>query len=90
MKSRTTRKFWRLFDALSVAVQDHARRAYRLWRQDPSHPSLHFKRVSKAEPIYLIRLRVIVSPGSGLGCTMSMSGYWVGSGEGGYWAPIRV
>ena len=56
MKSRTTRKFWRLFDALSVAVQDHARRAYRLWRHDPSHPSLHFKRVSKAEPIYSIRI----------------------------------
>jgi hypothetical protein len=56
MNSRTTRKFWRLFDALPDDVQDHARRAYAQWRADPSHPSLMFKRVSIAEPIYAVRI----------------------------------
>jgi len=26
--------------------------AYQLWKADPDHPSLHFKRVDEEEPIY--------------------------------------
>jgi hypothetical protein len=42
MQSRTTRKFWRLFAALPPDVQDDARRAWRLFENNPSHPGLQF------------------------------------------------
>jgi hypothetical protein len=45
MKSSTTAEFWRLFDALPAAVQESARKAYRLWSRDPTHRSLRFKKV---------------------------------------------
>ncbi|MFM9940750.1 MAG: hypothetical protein ACKVP7_14800 [Hyphomicrobiaceae bacterium] len=56
MKSRTTRKFWRLFDALPADVQEHARRSYEQFRADPAHPGLQFKRISKAAPWYSVRI----------------------------------
>lgn len=56
MKSQTTPKFWRLFDSLPTAVQARAERAYVLWRADPSHPSIQFKRVNAAEPVYSVRI----------------------------------
>jgi len=30
--------------------------AYQLWKADPDHPSLHFKRVDEEEPIYSARV----------------------------------
>ena len=47
MTSWTTPSFRRKFESLSPAVQQLARKQYRLWRQDPSHPSLHFKKTSE-------------------------------------------
>ena len=58
MKSRTTPKFWRMFDALPKDIQDHARRAYRQFNVNPSYPALAFKRVSDAEPIYSVRIGI--------------------------------
>jgi hypothetical protein len=56
MRSRTTRAFWDCFDRLPGAVQKQAAKAFRLWRQDPGHPSLAFKRVHSTEPIYSVRI----------------------------------
>jgi hypothetical protein len=56
MNSKATHAFWRLFDDLPAEVQEHARQAYRLWAADPSHPSIHFKRVSRKRPIYSARI----------------------------------
>jgi hypothetical protein len=47
MTSSTTRSFRRRFDGLPSALQALARKQYRLWRDDPHHPSLHFKRVGE-------------------------------------------
>jgi hypothetical protein len=58
MRSRTTRKFWRLFNALPEDVQERARQAYRQFAADPAHPGLQFKRVSRSEPIYSARIGV--------------------------------
>jgi len=30
--------------------------AYQLWKANPDHPSLHFKRVDEEEPIYSARV----------------------------------
>lgn len=56
MKSRTTHKFWQLFDALPEDVKRRAVGSYAVWRSDPSYPSLQFKRVHSREPIYSVRI----------------------------------
>ena len=56
MNSRTTRSFWKKFHALPTDVRDQVRKAYRLWRDDITHPSLHFKRVHASDPVYSVRV----------------------------------
>ena len=58
MNSRTTRRFRELFAALPAHVQRQAREAYRLFRQNPSHPGLHFKQVHADPPIYSARVGI--------------------------------
>ena len=58
MKSRTTRKFWRLFERLPLEIQEHARKAYLQFRNDPSYPSLNFKRVDSTDAIYSVRIGI--------------------------------
>ena len=43
----TNRRFWQYYNALPKAVQLTADQCYGLLKADPSHPSLHFKKVSK-------------------------------------------
>ena len=45
MNSGTTRSFRAAFRALPAGVRQCARRAYRLWHEDPDLPELRFKRV---------------------------------------------
>ena len=56
MKSQVTRSFWRHYWALPQEIRLRARRVYRLWRDNPSHPSLFFKRVKEGWPLYSIRI----------------------------------
>ena len=56
MNSKTTRQFWKLYDGLPLDIQRRARKAYDLWRANPHHPSLHFKRVDDQEPVYSARV----------------------------------
>lgn len=58
MISRTTPKFWRLFDELPAQVQDQAKKAFTIWRENPAHPSLHFKLVDKAGPLFSVRVDI--------------------------------
>ena len=43
----TTRKFWEHYRALPPSVRELADKNYELLNADPSHPSLHFKKVDK-------------------------------------------
>ncbi|XWK89989.1 MAG: hypothetical protein U7127_08055 [Phormidium sp.] len=43
----TNRRFWEYYNALPEDVQRNADRCYELLKTDPSHPSLHFKKVGK-------------------------------------------
>ena len=44
---RTSGRFWNLFANLPESVQTVARKNFELLKDDPSHPSLHFKKVGK-------------------------------------------
>jgi hypothetical protein len=56
IESRTTRSFRKSFAALPEEIQAQARRAYRLFRADPAHPSLRFKKVEETENVYSVRI----------------------------------
>ena len=56
IESRTTKAFRKAFAALPAEVQAQARRTYTLFRADPSHPSLRFKKVDNEENVYSVRI----------------------------------
>ena len=56
MKSFTSRSFRETYQSLPQSVQERARRAYRLFRGNPSHPSLSFKKVNEVNSIYSVRV----------------------------------
>ncbi len=56
MKSRTTERFQKAFSGLPDRIREQARTAYRLFQQNPFHPSLHFKQVHPSKPIFSVRV----------------------------------
>jgi hypothetical protein len=78
VNSYVTEDFVAIFATLPEEVKVRARKAYRQWRENPSHPSLHFKRVHSREPIYSARVslkwRVL-----GLWEGNSMYWFWIGT-----------
>jgi hypothetical protein len=47
VKHRTTPRFWACFGRLPQSARSVARRNFDLLKENPSHPSLHFKKVGK-------------------------------------------
>ena len=45
-----------MFAELPAEVQRQARRAYRIFRQNPNQPSLRFKPIHPTRPIYSVRV----------------------------------
>jgi len=56
MMSVGTRRFWILFHALPAEIQELAVKNYRLWRRNPNHPSLHFRRLKGSQDRFSIRV----------------------------------
>ena len=78
MNSQLTEDFLACFARLPDAVKAQARKAYRLWRDNPSHLSLHFRRIHGHEAVYAVRV--------GLGWRAlgllegdTMTWFWIGS-----------
>lgn len=44
---RTSGRFWRCFEDLPLPIQKAAKESFDLLRENPRHPSLHFKKVGK-------------------------------------------
>ena len=75
MISRTTRNFWRHYEALPKDVQRQAVRAYAQWRADPSRGSLQFKCVSEKHAAYSVRVgNREAGPGEDI-----LTWFWIGS-----------
>lgn len=83
MKSAALPSFWTAYAALSQDVKRSAKKAYRLWAENPFHPSLHFKCINCEENLWAVRItrgyRAVgilegdTVLGSGLGVTKIMS-----------------
>jgi hypothetical protein len=63
---------------LPKEIQKNALKAYRIWRQNPHHPSLQFKKVHSTLPIFSVRVgrgwRAV-----GIRKAGTMIWYWIGS-----------
>jgi len=56
MRSHATARFWRCYNQLPPPVQEHARKTYRRWCEDQTHPSLHFKQLHGSSHRFSVRV----------------------------------
>ena len=56
MKSYINADFLKAYRRLPANVRQQARKAYRLFKDNPNHPSLNFKPVHPTQPIYSARI----------------------------------
>jgi len=56
LTSRTTERFRSAYAELPEHIRRRARAAYRLFRDNPQHPSLRFKQIHATRPIYSARV----------------------------------
>jgi len=56
MKAQTAKSFWKHYWALPPEIRRKAQQAYAIWRDNPAHPSLFFKRVKESQPLYSVRI----------------------------------
>ncbi len=47
MKHFTVPSFWECYDKLPAEVKEQADKNYKLLKENPNHPSLHFKKIEK-------------------------------------------
>lgn len=80
MISRLTPRFRRAFAELPDEVKERARDAYRLFRDNPYHPSLRFKQVHPIDPVYSVRIGLgYRAAGIREGHTILREGRWLTS-----------
>ena len=58
MNSEITEDFIELFRQLPNRVQRLARKSYKIWKRNPQHPGLEFKRVGLRSPTYSVRIAI--------------------------------
>lgn len=56
MRSHQSERFRKMLKSLPAEIQREARNSYKLFQQDPYHPSLHFKRIHAERPIGSVRI----------------------------------
>jgi hypothetical protein len=76
--SRTTPRFWAAYRELPPETRELARKAYGLFRDNPQHPSLQFKRVHDREPIYSVRV-TLAYRAVGVLKDNEITWFWIGS-----------
>jgi mRNA-degrading endonuclease RelE of RelBE toxin-antitoxin system len=54
--SVTTERFRKALGKLPDKVRSNAKKAYELWKIDPYHYSLNFKKIHSHEPVYSVRI----------------------------------
>lgn len=56
MQSKATPRFWKCYRELPQEIKRLARKNYRIWKNDPYHPSLHFQKMNDSDHIYSVRI----------------------------------
>ena len=75
MRHLASRAFWEAYERLPAQVRTLADKNYALLKQDPEHPSLHFKRVGKFWSVRVgLRYRALAVEADG-----DLVWFWIGS-----------
>jgi hypothetical protein len=61
MTSKTTKRFWKLYEELPEPIRRLAVKNYRLWRDNPRHPSLDFKKLGGRAERFPFALVIIIA-----------------------------
>jgi mRNA-degrading endonuclease RelE of RelBE toxin-antitoxin system len=77
MKSHTLPSFWEKYKRLDKSARERARKIFRLWAENPFHPSLHFKCVNAKEKIWSIRITLAIRA-VGTMDNDTVTWYWIG------------
>jgi hypothetical protein len=56
MNHLTLPRFWKSYNRLPIDIQILANKSYELLKHNPSHPSLHFKRVGNRKQLWSVRI----------------------------------
>ena len=78
MKSATLPSFWSNYKTLNLKIRKQARKTYLLWKDNPFHPSLHFKCINSQENIWSVRITknyraIVIFEGD------TVTWFWIGS-----------
>lgn len=80
MKSELTDEFIKCFADLPERVKKTARKNYRLWQRNPSHPSLEFKKLNiTTEPTYSVRVGIGWRAVGVMKNSETIVWFWIGS-----------
>lgn len=80
MKSFVTNDFRYCFKLLPERIKRIARKNYKSWKENPSHPGLEFKQLNTNSKIYSIRVG-IGWRACGIKESNTMVWFWIGSHE---------
>ncbi len=78
MISVTTERFRKTYKELPEQVKESARKAYKKWKENPSHSSLQFKQIHKTQAIYSVRINLSYRT-LGVKKGNTMIWFWIGS-----------
>ena len=79
MNSELTNDFVKRFAELPDRVKQTARKNYKLWKENPTHPSLEFKKLNTQEPLYSVRVGIGWRAVGVLKTSDTMVWFWIGS-----------
>lgn len=79
MKSELSPSFIACFAKLPERVKQTARKNYRLWKQNPSHPSLEFKKLNTELTTYSVRVGIGWRAVGVLKKPNTIVWFWIGS-----------
>ncbi|MDR9403193.1 MAG: hypothetical protein RI580_07120 [Halothece sp. Uz-M2-17] len=79
MNSELTNDFVQRFAQLPERVKKTARKNYKLWKENPTHPSLEFKKLNTQEPLYSIRVGIGWRAVGVLKTSDTIVWFWIGS-----------
>ncbi|NEP49772.1 MAG: hypothetical protein F6K65_13535 [Moorea sp. SIO3C2] len=79
MNSELTNDFVNCFGKLPEKVKHTARKNYKLWKQNPNHPSLEFKKLQTQEQIYSVRVGIGWRAVGVMKTTDTIVWFWIGS-----------
>lgn len=78
MNSVTTEKFRYAYELLPENIKTATKQAYKLWKVNPSHPSLSFKLIHNSNPIYSVRIGLSYRA-LGIKQKSTVVWFWIGS-----------